>query len=79
MTDQTKPESKHITTVDELYFKRLIKKQIQLAIEDRILINLPLSVQRGLVALIWEDRLNAIYDDLKAGKYADHIHELMLR
>ena len=79
MTNQTKPESKHITTVDELYFKRIIKKQIQQAIEDRILINLPHSVQKGLVGLIWEDRLNAIYEDLKTGKYANHIHELMLR
>ena len=79
MQNLTKLQKLEITSVDEMYFQRLIKKQIQIAINDRSLINLPLKVQRKLVSLIWEDRLSDIYDDLKTGKYENLINELMLR
>jgi hypothetical protein len=78
MKNLTRMQSNQITSVDEMYFRRLIKKQIMKAIDDRILINLPHSVQKKLVSMIWEERLNAIYEDLKTGKYANEIHEMML-
>jgi hypothetical protein len=78
MKNLTRMQSNQITKVDEMYFRRLIKKQIMKAIDDRILINLPHSVQKKLVGLIWEERLNAIYEDLSTGKYANEIHEMML-
>jgi hypothetical protein len=78
MKNLTRMQSNQITSVDEMYFRRLIKKQIMKAIDDRILINLPHSVQKKLVSMIWEERLNAIYDDLKTGKYENEIHEMML-
>ena len=79
MQNLTKLQKLEITKVDEMYFQRLIKKQIQIAIDDRILINLPLRVQKKLVGLIWEDRLSDIYDDLQTGKYENLINELMLK
>jgi hypothetical protein len=49
MKNLTRMQSNQITSVDEMYFRRLIKKQIMKAIDDRILINLPHSVQKKLV------------------------------
>ena len=69
----------HVTKQDELYFRRLIKKQLKQCIKDRHIINLPPSVQVDLIALIWEDSLNDIYNSIKQGKYESEIHELMLR